>query len=58
LTTLQKEANSKHGFSADKTLSVAQKLYESKFITYPRTGSRHISADVFDKILDLINLLK
>jgi DNA topoisomerase-3 len=58
LTTLQKEANSKHGFSAGKTLSVAQKLYESKFITYPRTGSRHISADVFDEIPDLINLLK
>ncbi|KAA6314203.1 DNA topoisomerase 3, partial [termite gut metagenome] len=38
LTTLQKEANSKHGFSADKTLSIAQKLYEAKLITYPRTG--------------------
>jgi DNA topoisomerase-3 len=55
---LQKEANRKHGFSADKTLSIAQKLYESKFITYPRTGSRYISADVFDEIPDLINLLK
>ncbi|MDR1171114.1 MAG: hypothetical protein LBL24_01535, partial [Bacteroidales bacterium] len=29
LTALQKEANSKHGFSADKTLSIAQKLYET-----------------------------
>ncbi len=58
LTALQKEANSKHGFSADKTLSIAQKLYEAKFITYPRTGSRYISADVFDEIPDLINSLK
>jgi DNA topoisomerase-3 len=58
LTTLQKEANSKHGFSADKTLSIAQKLYESKLITYPRTGSRYISADVFDEIPELINVLK
>lgn len=30
LTTLQKEANTKHSFSADKTLSIAQKLYEAK----------------------------
>jgi DNA topoisomerase-3 len=59
LTTLQKEANSKHGFSADKTLSIAQKLYEThKLITYPRTGSRYISADVFDEIPGLINHLK
>ena len=58
LTTLQKEANSRHGFSADKTLSIAQKLYESKFITYPRTGSRYISADVFDEVPELINSLK
>ncbi|KAA6299775.1 MAG: DNA topoisomerase 3, partial [Candidatus Ordinivivax streblomastigis] len=57
LTTLQKEANSKHGFSADKTLSIAQKLYEAKLITYPRTGSRYISADVFDEIPELINRL-
>jgi DNA topoisomerase-3 len=57
LTTLQKEANSKHGFSADKTLSVAQKLYEAKLITYPRTGSRYISADVFDEVPELIKSL-
>jgi DNA topoisomerase-3 len=56
---LQKEANSKHGFSADKTLSITQKLYEAhKLITYPRTGSRYISADVFDEIPELINVLK
>ena len=58
LTTLQKKANSKHGFSADKTLSIAQKLYEAKLITYPRTGSRYISTDVFDEIPELIRSLK
>ena len=58
LTTLQKEANSKHGFSADKTLSIVQKLYESKVATYPRTGSRYISADVMDEIPELIKSLK
>ena len=58
LTTLQKEANSKHGFSADKTLSIAQKLYESKFLTYPRTGSRYISDDIFLEVGGLIGKLK
>jgi DNA topoisomerase-3 len=58
LTALQKEANSKHGFSADKTLSIAQKLYEAKLITYPRTGSRYISADVLDEVPELIKSLQ
>ena len=50
LTSLQKEANKKHGFSADKTLSIAQSLYEKKITTYPRTGSRYISEDVFEEV--------
>ena len=54
LTTLQKEANKKHGFSADKTLSIAQSLYEKKFTTYPRTGSRYISEDVFEEVSALL----
>ena len=54
LTTLQKEANKKHGFSADKTLSIAQSLYEKKITTYPRTGSRYISEDVFEEIPGLL----
>lgn len=57
LTTLQKEANSRHSFSADKTLSVAQSLYEAKLISYPRTGSRYISDDVFVEIPVLIGQL-
>lgn len=58
LTTLQKEANTKHGFSAEKTLSIAQKLYEAKLVTYPRTGSRHIPEDVFAEIPTLLLTLK
>lgn len=54
LTTLQKEANKKYGFSADKTLSIAQSLYEKKVATYPRTGSRYISDDIFEQIPVLI----
>ena len=50
LTALQKEANRHHGFSADKTLSIAQSLYEKKITTYPRTGSRYISEDVFEEV--------
>ena len=52
LTTLQKEANRKHGFSADATLSIVQNLYEQKLTTYPRTGSRYISDDIFEQIPD------
>ena len=58
LTTLQKEANAKHGFTAEQTLAIAQKLYESKLITYPRTGSRYIPEDVFAGIPTLLKGLK
>ncbi len=58
LTTLQKEANAKHGFTADQTLAIAQKLYEAKLITYPRTGSRYIPEDVFAGIPALLKSLK
>ena len=57
LTALQKEANTRHGFSADKTLGIAQGLYEAKLITYPRTGSRYISTDIMDEIPELIGSL-
>ncbi|MFJ1366011.1 DNA topoisomerase 3 [Capnocytophaga canimorsus] len=58
LTGLQKEANKKYGFSADETLQVAQGLYEQKYITYPRTGSKYISEDVWAEIPSLIRLLQ
>ena len=55
LTALQKDANKRHGFSADKTLSIAQSLYEKKITTYPRTGSRYISEDVFEEVPALLH---
>jgi len=54
LTALQKEANRRQGFYADKTLSIAQSLYEKKITTYPRTGSRYISEDVFEEVPALL----
>ena len=54
LTALQKDANKRQGFSADKTLSIAQSLYEKKITTYPRTGSRYISEDVFEEVPALL----
>ena len=58
LTALQKEANGKLDFSADKTLTLAQSLYEKKVLSYPRTGSRYISEDVFEEIPSRITLLQ
>ena len=58
LTALQKEANRHQGFSADKTLSIAQSLYEMKITTYPRTGSRYISEDVFEEVPALLRKIR
>ena len=58
LTALQKDANVKYGFTAEQTLGIAQKLYEAKAITYPRTSSRYIPDDVFDEIPKLLRTLE
>ena len=58
LTALQKDANVKYGFTAEQTLAIAQKLYEAKAITYPRTSSRYIPDDVYDEIPKLLRTLK
>ncbi|WP_342645313.1 DNA topoisomerase 3 [Mucilaginibacter sp. CSA2-8R] len=55
LSSLQQEANKRKGFTADQTLSLLQNLYESKLVTYPRTGSRYIGDDVFATIPGLID---
>ncbi len=55
LTALQKEANNKLGLTATQTLNIAQKLYEDKLITYPRTGSRFIPEDIFEEIPSLLS---
>ncbi|AIM35260.1 DNA topoisomerase I [Sphingobacterium sp. ML3W] len=58
LTGLQKEANKKLNLSADETLNIAQSLYEKKFITYPRTGSKYIPEDVWAEIPNLVRALQ
>lgn len=53
-TALQKDCNIHYDLTADKTLSIAQSLYEKKLVSYPRTGSRHIPKDVMKLIPDLL----
>ncbi len=56
LTSLQMEANKRFGFSAQKTLSTAQKLYEEhKVLSYPRTSSKFLSDDMVSIIPGLLN---
>ncbi|MFM9402749.1 DNA topoisomerase III [Myroides odoratimimus] len=57
LTSLQKRANELFGFSADETLSIAQSLYEKKFITYPRTSSKYIPEDLWAEVPNLLKVL-
>ena len=58
LTTLQREANTRFGWSADKTLKVAQSLYEEKkLLTYPRTDSRFLTDDVRPKLENTLRRL-
>jgi DNA topoisomerase-3 len=58
LTSLQREANSRFGFSARTTLSIAQTLYEKhKVLTYPRTDSRHLPEDYVAVAKDTIAMI-
>ncbi len=51
LTSLQRDANIRHGFSAKRTLAAAQRLYEEhKALTYPRTNSRFLTKDMIGEI--------
>ncbi|MEI8365889.1 MAG: DNA topoisomerase 3 [Parachlamydiaceae bacterium] len=58
LTELQREMNRKHGFSASDTLQVAQSLYESKYISYPRTDSRFLSQEITRAIPGILSRLR
>lgn len=58
LTTLQREANRYLGFTAKQTLDCAQKLYEAKLVTYPRTDSQYLTEDMRDTVSALANGLK
>lgn len=57
LTGLQKQASTDLNLSAVETLNIAQSLYEKQFITYPRTGSRNITEDLWEEIPRLIKAL-
>ena len=57
LTTLQREANERLGWTAAQTLAAAQTLYEAKLVTYPRTESRHLPEDVRPLLADLLAAL-
>lgn len=55
LTSLQREANARFGFSAKNTLGLAQALYEKhKVLTYPRTDSRHLPEDYMDTVKETL----
>jgi DNA topoisomerase-3 len=58
LTTLQREANNRFGFTAKRTLAAAQRLYEEhKALTYPRTSSRYLTTDMVDEIKPIAELV-
>lgn len=57
LTTLQREANRFFGYTAQETLRELQELYEAKLVTYPRTDSQYITADMEQTALELLELL-
>ncbi len=58
LTSLQRDANSRYGFSARRTLAAAQRLYEEhKALTYPRTNSRFITRDMIGEIKPIARLV-
>ncbi|MEL6672011.1 MAG: DNA topoisomerase 3 [Bacteroidota bacterium] len=58
LTSLQVHANKKFGFSADKTLKIAQSLYEQKVITYPRVDTTYLPNDLYPKVPGILNNLR
>ena len=58
LTTLQREASSRYGFSAKRTLQVAQALYEKyKMLTYPRTDSRYLPEDYIGQVHSTVDAI-
>ena len=55
LTSLQREANRRFGYTAKETLDALQELYEAKLVTYPRTDSRYLTSDMADSVLSLLD---
>lgn len=58
LTTLQRDANQRFGYSPKETLSIMQKLYEQhKVLTYPRTDSKYLTSDMIDTLKDRLRAI-
>ena len=58
LTALQREANRLFGFTAQQTLDYAQALYEKAFLSYPRSDSKYLPTDMYDKAKMLVEWLQ
>ncbi|MDM8263325.1 DNA topoisomerase III [Ligilactobacillus salivarius] len=59
LTELQREANKRYGYSAKKTLSLVQSLYEiHKVVSYPRTDSRYLSNDIKSTLMERLQAIR
>jgi len=58
LTSLQREANRQLGFTAQQTLDYTQALYEKKLVTYPRTDSRYLTADMAPLVPELVSVIQ
>ena len=57
LTTLQREANRSHGYTAQQTLEYVQMLYEKKMVSYPRTDSRYLTDDMTANVTSLVSTI-
>lgn len=58
LAELQKKANIKYGFTADETLNFLQKLYESGFVSYPRTDSQYLNSEMEPEVKNTVDVLE
>lgn len=58
LTSLQREANKRYGFTAQQTLDYAQSLYEKKLLTYPRTDSRFLTDDMETTASSILGIIE
>lgn len=57
LTTLQREANRFFGYTAQETLTELQELYEKKLVSYPRTDSQHVTTDMEQTVIGILEAL-
>ena len=58
LSSLQMDANARHGMTLQQTLDAAQKLYEGGYVTYPRTDSQYLTDDMEPMVMDVLSALE